>query len=174
MLSSSWQSMSAWRWKRKTEKVNMPTAKYHSKLSMRCRRCNKIRHKAAQCRYKGYTGHRESAGQPRNCRESTCTRGDPKHSILQNLQCFVCVEDHTKHGIVIIDMILHLSAQELLTMRHHSGSSKENVHAEHIRTHIQFVWPGQVKDRIGLRWTRHLWMGVWKWCMHLPLLILRT
>ena len=59
--------------------------------------------------------------------------------ILQNLQCFVCVEDHTKHGIVIIDMILHLSAQELLTMRHHSGSSKENVHAEHIRTHIQFV-----------------------------------
>ena len=58
----------------------MPTAKYHSKLSMRCRRCNKIRHKAAQCRYKGYTGHRESAGQPRNCRESTCTRGDPKHS----------------------------------------------------------------------------------------------
>ena len=94
--------------------------------------------------------------------------------ILKNLQCFVCVEDHTKHGIVIIDMILHLSAQELLTMRHHSGSSKENVHAEHIRTHIQFVWPGQVKDRIGLRWTRHLWMGVWKWCMHLPLLRLRT
>ena len=62
----------------------MPTAKYHSKLSMRCRRCNKIRHKAAQCRYKGYTGHRESAGQPRNCRESTCTRGDPKHSRVKS------------------------------------------------------------------------------------------
>ena len=37
----------------KAEKVNMlttkPTTKYHSKPAMRCRRCNKIGHKAAQC-----------------------------------------------------------------------------------------------------------------------------
>ena len=46
-----------------------PTAMYNSKPAMRCRRCNKIGHKAAQCRSKWYTGHRRSDGQPHKARD---------------------------------------------------------------------------------------------------------
>ena len=99
----------------KTEKVNMlttkPTAKHHSKPAMRCRRCNKIGHKAAQCRSKGYTGHRRSDGQPRNYRE-ILTREVSKSLVSCQMCNALCVEDRTKHVNVLTDMILHLSVQE--------------------------------------------------------------
>ena len=71
-----------------------PTAKHHNKPALRCRRCNKLGHKAAHCRSKGYTGHRGMDGQPRNSRENPYMRGEQKHSILQDLQCFVCGGPH--------------------------------------------------------------------------------
>ena len=79
----------------KTEKVHMLTTKSRAsnvgRSAMRCKRCNKIGHKAAQCRSR-WRGSQEIS--TTDNREISRHRREQKGNILPNVQCFVCGGPH--------------------------------------------------------------------------------